>query len=88
MYIGQSVKSRIVCQEPCESRGSRTVLWEAFAEMQLPTWPVYVHIEHLIGEKAFANDIAFIEIEQWEGDNENQIELYNLKPYIDFEMYN
>ena len=49
---------------------------------------VYVHIEHLIGEKAFANDIAFIEIGQWEGDNENQIELYNLKSYIDFEMNN
>lgn len=44
---------------------------------------VYVHIEHLICEKAFANDIAFIEIEQLEGDNENQIELFNLKSYID-----
>ena len=44
---------------------------------------VYVHIEHLIGEKTFANDIAFIEIGQLEGDNENQIELYNLKIYID-----
>ena len=49
---------------------------------------VYIHIEHLIGEKAFANDIAFIEIGQWEGDNENQIELYNLKSYIDIEMDN
>ena len=49
---------------------------------------VYVHIDHLIGEKAFANDIAFIEIEQLEGDNENQIELYNLKSYIDIEMGN
>jgi hypothetical protein len=38
---------------------------------------VYVHIEHLIGEKAFDNDIAFIEIGQLEGDDENQIELYN-----------
>jgi len=47
---------------------------------------VYVHIEHLIGEKSFANDIAFIEIGQLEGDNENQIELYNLKFYIDIEM--
>lgn len=47
---------------------------------------VYVHIEHLIGEKSFANDIAFIETGQWEGDNENQIELYNLKSYIDIEM--
>ncbi|MCL9769961.1 hypothetical protein NAT47_05995 [Flavobacterium sp. HXWNR69] len=46
---------------------------------------VYIHIEHLIGEKSFANDIAFIEIGQWEGDNENQIELYNLKSYIDIE---
>ena len=49
---------------------------------------VYVHIEHLIGEKAFANDIAFIEIGQLEGDYENQIDLYNLKSYIDIEMNN
>ena len=49
---------------------------------------VYVHIEHLIGEKAFANDIAFIEIGQFEGDDENQIALYNLKSYIDIEMDN
>ena len=49
---------------------------------------VYVHIEHLIGEKSFANDISFIEIGQLEGDNENQIELYNLKSYIDIEMDN
>ncbi len=49
---------------------------------------VYVQIEHLIGEKSFANDIAFIEIGQWEGDNENQIELYNLKFYIDIKMNN
>lgn len=47
---------------------------------------VYVHIEHLIGEKAFANDIAFIEIGQLEGDYKNIIELYNLKLYIDIEM--
>ena len=49
---------------------------------------VYVHIEHLIGEKSFANDIAFIEIGQLEGDDKNQIELYNLKSYIDIEMVN
>lgn len=49
---------------------------------------VYIHIEHLIGEKSFANDIAFIEIGQWKGDDENQIELYNLKSYIDMEMNN
>jgi len=47
---------------------------------------VYIHIEHLIGEKAFANDIAFIEIGQLEGDYESQIELYNIKSYIDIEM--
>ena len=49
---------------------------------------VYIHIEHLIGEKAFANDIAFIEIGQLEGDSESQIELYNLKSYIEIEMTN
>ena len=47
---------------------------------------VYVHIEHLLGEKSFANDIAFIEMGQLEGDDENQIELYNLKSYIEIEM--
>lgn len=45
---------------------------------------VYVHIEHLIGEKSFANNIAFIEIGQLEGDNENQIELFELSTFIDF----
>ena len=49
---------------------------------------VYVHIEHLIGEKAFANDIAFIEIGQLEADQENLIELYNLKSYINIEINN
>ena len=49
---------------------------------------IYVFIEHLIGEKSFANDIAFIEIGQFDGDDENQIELYNLKSYIDIEMGN
>ncbi len=44
---------------------------------------VYVHIEHLIGEKAFANDIAFIEIGQLESNCVNIIELYNLKFYFE-----
>ena len=43
---------------------------------------VYIHIEHLIGEKSFANDISFIEIGQLKTDNTNGIELYNLYTYI------
>ncbi len=43
---------------------------------------VYVHIEHLIGEKAFANDIAFIEIGQLENDDKNLINMYNLISFI------
>ena len=43
---------------------------------------VYIHIEHLIGEKAFANDIAFIEIGQLEGDSESQIELYKIEKHF------
>jgi hypothetical protein len=43
---------------------------------------VYVHIEHLIGEKSFANNIAFIEIGQLTTNNINEIELYNLYSYI------
>ena len=43
---------------------------------------VYMHIEHLIGEKAFANDIAFIEIGQLENDDKNLINMYNLTSFI------
>ena len=49
---------------------------------------VYTHLEHLIGEKSFANDIAFIQIAQLQGDQEVIIELYNLKSYIDTELNN
>ncbi|MFY8181942.1 MAG: hypothetical protein ACOVLG_09200 [Flavobacterium sp.] len=44
---------------------------------------VYVHIEYLIGEKAFANDIAFIEIGQLERANQVLIHLFKLQNYID-----
>ncbi|POS02255.1 hypothetical protein Q361_105150 [Flavobacterium croceum DSM 17960] len=43
---------------------------------------VYVHIEHLIGEKAFANDIAFIEIGQLTNCNDDLIELYKMSNII------
>ncbi len=43
---------------------------------------VYVHIEHLIGEKAFANDIAFIEIGQLETSQKDEIKLYELSIYL------
>ncbi len=45
---------------------------------------VYTHIEHLVGEKSFANDIAFIEIEQLtsEINNIELLDLYNLADYI------
>lgn len=48
---------------------------------------IYVHIEYLIGEKSFANDIAFIEIEQLKTehfDDASLVKLYNLKLFIDF----
>ncbi|WP_310559320.1 hypothetical protein [Flavobacterium sp.] len=44
---------------------------------------VYIHLEHLLGEKSFANDLAFIEIGQLETNQVNLIELYQLKFYID-----
>ena len=43
---------------------------------------VYILIEHLIGEKSFANDIAFIEIAQLEGNQKNTIALCYLHAYI------
>ncbi|WP_298137054.1 hypothetical protein [Flavobacterium sp.] len=43
---------------------------------------VYVHIEHLIGEKAFANDIAFIEIGQLEFEPNHLTELYKLSYFL------
>ncbi|WP_333696007.1 hypothetical protein [Flavobacterium sp.] len=47
---------------------------------------LYVHIEHLIGEKSFANDLSFIEIDQLKNEDledECVLELYNLKFFID-----
>ena len=47
---------------------------------------VYIQIEHLIGEKSFANELAFIEINQLKSEDfkdECVIELYNLKFLID-----
>lgn len=43
---------------------------------------IYVLIEELIGEKSFANDIAFIEIGQLENDDKNLINMYNLTSFI------
>lgn len=45
---------------------------------------VYTHIEHLIGEKAFANDINFIDLDQLTvGAMQHQlVELYHLADYI------
>ncbi|WP_445716318.1 hypothetical protein [Flavobacterium sp.] len=52
---------------------------------------VYTHIEHLIGEKSFANDLSFIEIDQIKNEDledDYVLELYNLKFFIDsFEYY-
>ncbi|GAA4770504.1 MULTISPECIES: hypothetical protein [Flavobacterium] len=47
---------------------------------------VYVHIEHLIGEKSFANNLSFIEIDQLKNEDleeDGVLELYNLKFFID-----
>ena len=47
---------------------------------------LYVHIEHLIGEKSFANDLSFIEIDQLKNEDledDSLLELYNLKFFID-----
>lgn len=47
---------------------------------------LYVHIEHLIGEKSFANDLSFIEIDQLKNEDLEDdcvLELYNLKSFID-----
>lgn len=43
---------------------------------------VYIQIEHLIGEKSFANDIAFIDITQIPVTNVTQFELCYLSSFI------
>lgn len=51
---------------------------------------VYTHIEHLIGEKSFANDLSFIEIDQLKNEDLEDdcvLELYNLKFFIDSFKY-
>jgi hypothetical protein len=46
---------------------------------------VYILIEHLIGEKAFANELAFIDIEQLTSEHkEKELPLYELGTYINY----
>lgn len=46
---------------------------------------VYLHLEHLLGEKSFANDISLIDIAQTPCDNNELklMDLYNLGAYIE-----
>lgn len=44
---------------------------------------VYILIEHLIGEKSFANDLKFIDINQLNQIDENHLKLHHLKLYLD-----
>lgn len=45
---------------------------------------IYIHLEHLLGEKSFANDISLIDIAQQPSDIEKMklLNLYNLADYI------
>jgi hypothetical protein len=89
-YCGISLRISDMYFIPLENRGKETDLGiKVFVKNYIiqkdnPRFreTVYVHIEHLIGEKAFANDIAFIEIGQLITTNINEIELYNLYSYI------
>ena len=49
---------------------------------------VYIQIEHLIGEKSFANDIAFIDIKQIPATNVSLFELCYLGSYIEIFIEN
>jgi hypothetical protein len=44
---------------------------------------VYILIEHLIGEKSFANDLKFIDINQLYQIDDNHLKLHHLKLYLD-----
>lgn len=44
---------------------------------------IYIQIEHLIGEKSFANNITFIDINQIPITNINLFQLYYLYPFIE-----
>lgn len=47
------------------------------------TEAVYILIEHLIGEKSFANDLKFIDINQLNQIDDNHLKLHHLKLYLD-----
>jgi hypothetical protein len=89
-YYGISLKISEMYFEPLENLekptdlGIRILLKNYIIHKENPRLreAVYTHIEHLVGEKSFANDIAFIEIEQLTTNNTTGIELYNLHSYI------
>ena len=45
---------------------------------------VYAIIEHLVGEKSFANEIAFIELQQLNGNEKPILNLYDLQIYMEY----
>lgn len=45
---------------------------------------VYAIIEHLVGEKSFANEIAFIELRQLKGNEKHVLNLYDLQIYMEY----
>ena len=47
------------------------------------TEAVYILIEHLIGEKSFASDLKFIDINQLNQIDDNHLKLHHLKLYLD-----
>lgn len=49
------------------------------------TEAVYIIIEHLIGEKSFANDIKFVDINQLHDLDDDHLKLHYLKLYFDNE---
>ena len=44
---------------------------------------MYTQIEHLVGEKAFANEITFIEMQQLHSNEEHKLNVYDLKIFIE-----
>jgi len=49
------------------------------------TEAVYILIEHLIGEKSFANDLKFIDIDQLHKIDDSNLKLHHLKLYLNNE---
>lgn len=85
LHISKMYFLPLVCSEWPKELGIQVLLNNYYVQQNHPRLQeaVYTVLEHLVGEKSFANELYFIDIAQLQQHHQDAIELYQLKLYVD-----